>query len=631
VRSHGEIPEFRRRYRYLVVVVITAVLILIGRFWQLQIVDGDHYRKQAKHYLRQLALPPVRGLISDRRGQVLARNRPAFDVYLIPKYFDGSIVERLVRELSLKPREAVELQRRLDHLQRRGIKKPWRILVDVSRDHVAHLEMHKAQIPGINVVLSSQRHYLQGNLAAHVLGYMNQIAPAELARDGKENYQPSDYVGRTGVERKFEALLRGRSGFEPIVVDYRGHRQKGELAQSLLAGRSRQEPRAGYNVVLTVDIELQRIVERALSRHPAGAAVVVEVETGRILASASHPAFDPNIWTGRLSASEARRSIDDPHRPLIDKVYQEHYFPGSIYKVVSAVAAVESRTRKWEQELKCKGWYHFGRRTFRCAHAHGKVNLHEAIVGSCNVFFFQLAEEVGMDAIAKYARLFGLGATTGIGLNGEVSGFIPTKAWYQNRKQPFRVGYTLNAAIGQGNTKTTPIQIAMLYAAIANGGTLYLPQILERVETLQGRAIRRFEKRVRRKLDISPRTLARLRDALEGVVNDRDGTAHDARIDGLSVAGKTGTAQVSRRAKDKTVWQQDHAWFAAYAPAKAPQIAVVVLIEHGGRAAKVAAPVAMKIISGYFKQLGPAERGKPSTASSELEFPRRSPTKARSW
>jgi penicillin-binding protein 2 len=287
---------------------------------------------------------------------------------------------------------------------------------------------------------------------------------------------------------------------------------------------------------------------------------------------------------------------------MLDKVYREHYFPGSTYKVVSAIAALEEDLIDREEKIKCVGWHRFGRRNFRCSHAHGKVAMHGAIVGSCNVYFYTLAEQVGMNLIARYAHMFGLGAPTGIGLNGEVSGFVPTKAWYKRRGQPFRIGFTLNAALGQGNTKATPVQIASLYATIANGGRLYLPQIVERIETAEGEEVLRFRPRLRRRLPVSGETLAFIRRALAGVVSEPEGTANESRLEDIRVAGKTGTAQVGRQVKrDKMIWLGDHAWFAAYAPADAPEIALAVLIEHGGRAARVAVPVAMEIIEGYFK------------------------------
>jgi len=333
---------------------------------------------------------------------------------------------------------------------------------------------------------------------------------------------------------------------------------------------------------------------------------VLEVETGRVLGSVSKPAFEPNLLTGRVSKEEAERLVNDPYRPLLDKVFRENYYPGSTYKVIPAIAGLEEHLVNPEDKVNCKRVHTFGRRSFKCTHTHGKVNMEQAISQSCNVYFYTIAETVGMEAMSHYARLFGLGAPTGIGLNGEVGGFIPTKDWYVQRKQPFRVGFTLNSAIGQGNVKTTPIQIASLYASIANGGRVYLPQIVERIDTTEGLAVQGFSPRVRRVVPLQPSTLALIRGGLYGVVNEEKGTGSAARVEGITVSGKTGTAQVAKRLKKgKTIYLEDHSWFAAYAPSEHPEIAVVVLVEHGGRAAKVAAPVAAEVIRDYFRYVAP--------------------------
>jgi len=607
INPHGEIPEFRRRYRYLVVVVGLVFLLLLGRLWQMQVIQGGEYRKKSENnFVQVLRIPTVRGLIFDRRGRPLVTNRPSFDVYVTPRFTNSATLERLAEELALPPDVAKALSQKLQQVAGPKRYDPQLVLRDISRDQMAHVEAHKEELPGVSVVARAHRNYIHGNLAAHALGYLNEISGEEIARDKDRHYQPGDLVGRFGVERMYEAHLRGVAGREQVVVDARGRRKTGADVADLLRGERRVEPKPGHNITLTIDIEVQRLVERSLRAYPSAAAVVLEVPTGRILASASKPAFEPNLLTGRLSADEAQRLVDDPYRPLLDKVFRENYYPGSTYKVIPAIAALEEHLVNPDEKVNCKGAHSFGRRSFRCSHAHGKVALSEAIVESCNVYFYTLAEAVGMDAMAHYARLFGLGAPTGTGLNGEVAGFIPTKEWYVQQKQPFRLGFTLNSAIGQGNVKVTPVQVASLYATIANGGTLYLPQIVERVENSDGLLIQSFSPRVRRQVPLKPATLTLVRDALHGVVNEEKGTGSSSRLEGVEVSGKTGTAQVSRRLrKGKTIWLEDHSWFAAYAPSDRPAISVVVLIEHGGRAAKVAAPVAMEIIRDYFRYVAP--------------------------
>ncbi len=607
---NGEIPEFRQRYRYLVGVVLISFTIIIGRLWQLQVMSGEQYQEQSEdNFVQELRISSVRGLVMDRKRRPMAENRPTYNVYVTPRFATDQSLEQLIQELSLAPQRADALATRV-RKARKGKARYQQILVkrDISRDQLARLETHKERLVGVRTMSRAQRHYGHGNLAGHVLGYMNEITGRELKWDKFTDYRPGDMVGRSGVERMFEDQLRGVPGEERIVVDARGRRKRGPEVVELLGSNRRREPKPGHNLVLTIDIEVQRLVERALRRHSAAAAVVLEVHTGRILASASKPAYDPNLLTSRINLKDARRMLTDPLRPMLDRVVREHYFPGSTYKVITATAALEEGKATLTEKLKCKGWHRLGKRNFRCSHAHLSVELHESIVGSCNVYYYTMAERVGMDKLAHYARMYGLGAPTGVGLNGEVGGFIPTKAWYKRRKQPFRIGFTLNAGIGQGNVKATPLQIVSVYAAIANGGDLYLPQVVERVETSSGKLVEKFTPRVRRRVKIKPEHLDAIRKGLLGVVNEEDGTAYDARPrnSSLLVAGKTGTAQVSRRIKKgTTIWLGDHAWFAAYAPAEAPKIAVAVIVEHGGRAAKVAAPVAMEIIKGYFRYVEP--------------------------
>lgn len=606
MKYHGEIPEFRARYRYLVIVVIFTFLILLGRLWQLQIVRGDYYRKRtADNFVQEVRIPTVRGLIFDRHGNRMVSNRPSYDVYVTPHFVTDRTIERLATGLALDAERADRLRRRIEKIK--GKRRFQRILVlrDISRDQLAWFETHSRSIKGFNALAVSHRNYEHGNLAAHLLGYMNEVNTKELRKDKEHQYQPGDLIGRFGVERMYEAHLRGAVGRERIVTDANGIRKNEEIADQLIPeDKRRVEPRPGHNITLTIDLDLQRLVERALRRYPSGAAVVVEVNTGRILAVASRPAFDPNVLTGRLSASEHRRLLNDPHRPLLDKVFRENYFPGSTYKVITAIAGLAEDDMTWDEKIQCKRFYVKYRVPKRCSHAHGMTDLHQAIAASCNIYFYTAAERIGLDTLARYARLFGLGASTGLGLNYEVSGFIPTKEWYEKQKRKFRVGYTLNAAIGQGNVKVTPIQIAMLYATIANGGKLYLPQIVEKITTEKGTVVQQFIPRIRRKIVLKDGIFEKLRHALTAVVEDKEGTAYKAYSnESLSIAGKTGTAQVVKRGKKKGAQHNDHAWFAAYAPSDKPEIAVVVLIEHGGRAAKVAAPVAMKIVSDYFEQI----------------------------
>lgn len=598
------VPEFQRRMVWFVVVVVCTFLVLLGRLWQLQVVRGDQYfQKSTDNFVKEQWIPAVRGRVMDRHGELFVDNRPAFNVYVTPRYYTPEAEANLIRLLGLGESEMQVLHDKVK--APKSLQRYRSILVfeDVDRDRLALIEQARAELPGVSVSDVPHRNYPFGTLAAHVIGYMNQISDVELEERRKDGYDETDYIGRHGIEKQWENYLRGKKGVERYVVDARGQRKPEKEAEELIEGERFVPPVPGHTVVLTLDAGLQRVAERALSSHPAGGIAVVETGTGRILALVSKPAFDPNVMTGHLTRAEEAQLEADPHKPFLDKTLRQHYFPGSTYKFVTAIAALEDAAVTAEERVTCRGWHELGRHTFRCTKAHGSVAMFEAILQSCNVYFWRLAEKVGIDRLAQVARDFGFGAPTGLGLNGDVPGRVPWKAWYE-RAGGFRIGYTLNTAIGQGDTEVTVLQLAMAYAALANGGKLWVPQIVARVETAEGTRVAEYAPELRRKIAVSARTLEVIAAGLVGVVNDPRGTAFLSRLDDVQVAGKTGTAQVRKLQKQpEHGWHpyRDHAWFAGYAPAERPEIAIVVLVEHGGKGGHVAAPVAMEIIHGYLK------------------------------
>jgi penicillin-binding protein 2 len=624
------VPEYQRRMVWFVVVVACAFLVLLGRLWQLQVVRGEQYfQRSTDNFVKEQWIPAVRGRILDRRGEVLVDNRPAFHVYVTPRYYSPEAEANLVRLLGLGESEALALRAKVT--AQTSLRRYRSVLVfeDIDRDRLALIEQARADLPGVSVGDAPHRNYHAGTLAAHVIGYMNQISDAELDERRKDGYDETDAIGRYGIEKQWENFLRGKKGVERYVVDAKGQRKTDKEAEELISGERFVPPVPGHAVVLTLDARLQRIAERALRNHPAGGIAVVETGSGKILALVSKPAFDPNVMTGHLTRAEEAQMEADPHKPFLDKTLRQHYYPGSTYKFVTAIAALEEGGVSPDDRVTCRGWHELGRHTFRCTKAHGSVALYEAIAQSCNVYFWHLAEKVGIDRIAKVARDFGFGAPTGLGLNGDVPGRVPWKAWYESAGG-FRIGYTLNTAIGQGDTEVTVLQLALSYAALANGGTLWVPQIVLRVETAEGVVVADYAPVVRRKVAASARTLELVRSGLLGVVNDPRGTAFEARLDEVQVAGKTGTAQVRKLQKQPTAgWHpyRDHAWFAGYAPADRPEIAIVVLVEHGGKGGHVAAPVAMEIVHGYFQDRGdvaPHAAGvttAPEEPSEEVEEP----------
>jgi penicillin-binding protein 2 len=638
----AELPEIRRRSRYFALVVLVAFLGIAGRLFYLQVVQGDaFFRVTSDSIIHTDLLPAVRGQIRDRKGRVLATVRPSYNVYVTPRLLTADVFARLRMVLGMNGDEAIDVW---EHIQNgdptapgtggasagtanppnpHWAERPILLAEDISREAMAEIETG-VDMPGVKIVSAPRRSYPYGGLAAHVLGFMNEISADELRAKKGEGYRAGDLVGRTGIERQWDGYLRGRSGFQKFVVDRRDL-PKTDI-HDIIEGPSAQAAIAGNNVVLTLDVDAQRITERALRNASAAGAVVLDVDSGRILAMASKPSFDPNEMSGHLTPEAEQRLLADRYHPLHDKTLAETYYPGSTFKPVSAIAALEDRLITPDDKTKCHGSFEIARRRFKCTKTHLVVNLYDAIVQSCNVYFYELGARPGMmDRLAKYGTDLGLGAPTGLGLNGEEGGFLPTEEWYraQKRENPkaegFQIGQALNAVIGQGSTRVTLLQMVTLYAAIANGGKLWLPQIVERIESPEGQLLEEFAPRVRREISVAPESLAVVRQALVGVVNEPKGTAYKVHSKDIEVAGKTGTAQVHGRRGDNTGYEAgDHAWFVGFAPAGRPRIALAVLVEHGGHGGDVAAPVAMEIIHNYFDTVAPADREAP-----HLGLPRR--------
>lgn len=619
-------------------VVLLCFAALVARLVYLQVVQGEaYYQRSTSNFIKERDWPAVRGQLRDRKGRILVENNPAYSVYVTPQFATSDSLARLRRHLDLSEEQYSALLDRVA-ARRHGKERSQMFLAmeHLTRDQMALLETDKPELHGIDLVSRSHRSYPHGALGAHLLGYLNQVGPSELGPDPAHSpggratpaYRPGDSIGRSGIERLMESTLRGIPGYEKIVVDAYGRkktdRELGELAQ-LLPPDLRREPVPGHHVVLSLDADLQRIVERALSRHHSAAAAVVETDTGKVLALASHPSPDPNQLSGRLSHAEAQRLQSDPFRPLLDKALRESYYPGSTFKIVPALSALEERLIDPNTRIPCHGRYELGRHVFRCMKSHGPVNLHEAIAQSCNVYFYHLAEKVGLERMAQMASAFGFGQGLDLGM-GEASGFMPTLEYYK-KNGGFRGGYALNTALGQGAVRASVLQLALAYAALGNGGKLYQPLLVERIEKPSGEIVEQSQPRLRGVLPVSSDSLERMRRALVDVLADSKGTAASAYSPSLAVydiAGKSGTAQVRKNRRGSAPgWDtgNDHAWFVGYAPSHKSRIAVAVLIEHGGLGGHVAAPTAIDIIRGYFDEVSPEDRPKPFIATSPTPQP----------
>jgi len=638
VSSRSELSEFRRRYRWMRVFVVLTFAVFVGRLVQLQIIRGPELRGESiDNIVRTVSIPAVRGRLFDDKGRLIATSMPSHTLVVTPFYFDmGKGFARLVQLLGLEEEEADAIGRRIS--ERLADPKDMRkfqqitLLERISTEQLAAIKAHEDELPGVEIVDVPVRYYPYGTMASHIIGYMNEVSAEDIEKAGEveDPYRAGDRMGRAGLERSFEADLRGVRGWRKKVVDARGLPISRESSNAVLPESEVQEARAGNDITLTIDAALEKIIEEALGGNPSGAVVVMDIHSGRVLAAVSKPSYDANKMTNGLSAEEYKSLVDNPFRPSIDKVAFENYFPGSVFKPFTAMAALEDGIITPDDVIHCSGFHELGRRTFRCPHPHGDLNVRNALVQSCNVFFYNLAEMAGIDRIAGMAKEFGFGEKTQIGYLKESPGLIPTRAWFDEKfPGQFRIGHTLNTAIGQGNVKVTLMQIAAAYSALANGGVLYKPQVVRRIETPDGDVVKEFHPEIRRRTSVSPKYLDLIMDALTGVVEEDKGTAHSARSDEIRVAGKTGTAQVAKRARKETdslerfyYLNRDHAWFAAVAPAEAPEIAIVVLVEHGGAGGEHAAPVGVEVARRYFQEIAPRHE-EPLIADQSTAVPKR--------
>jgi penicillin-binding protein 2 len=565
--------------------VAAAFLVIVGQLWYLQVLEGGHFRDASdKNRLRVRPIAAPRGILFDRHGLPLVDNRPAFTLSLIPREMDrpDAILGRVSTLLHIPYDEL------LDAISRVSADSfvPVRVRRGLTMEEVAKIEEWKPELPGVIVEVEPQRAYPTSTFAAHLLGYVRE-ANEEQLKQGR--FRRGDMVGQNGLERLLDEFLRGRDGGERIEVDAMGRPIR--LVQ-------KTEPLPGAQVITTIDRRIQEAAERAMDGH-AGAVVVMDPRTGDVLAMVSTPAYAIDRFTGAIDRAAWMKVLQDPSHPLLNRTIQTQYAPGSVFKIVVAAAGLQEGTLTPMDRVHCAGEFHLGAWTFKDwkEGGHGTVDLHRAIAQSCNVFFYQAGLKVGASAIAQYATAFGFGQSTGIDLAGEKFGLIPRPRADRRGRKTWNAGETVNMSIGQGAILVTPMQVARFMAAIANGGVLWKPRLVQRIERLDRGQVWSDPGRVTGHVELSPMVLAFLRQALWSVVND-GGTGGAARIPGLDVAGKTGTAQMI--AKSKAERGEDHAWFASFAPVKDAEVVVVVLVERGGKGGQVAAPIARTILNAIF-------------------------------
>ncbi len=564
-------------------------------------VEGEELQERSDHNrLRLQDLPPWRGMIMDRNGQVLVANRPSYDLVVVME--DVTDIPLLARRLGkLLHLEAKNVQAQLEAARTSGLAQV-RVKGDLSWDEMALVETFQPEMPGALIQVQPKREYRQKGRACHVLGYLGEITESQMKSGRFPNYKMGDALGKCGIEAAWEKYLRGQRGYRRIEVDAYG-RELGQL--------DRQFPTPGGNVVLTLDSRLQQEAEDCLAGK-AGAIVALDPRSGKILAMASSPTYSPEAFERGLTSYEWQTLSKRKDHPLENRVIKGQYPPGSTFKIVMATAALEEKVVTPSTTFDCTGTMPFGQHEFHCWRkgGHGTVNLHRALVESCDIYFYQVGRRLGIDRIAKWSKLFGLGSPTGLHLDREMPGLVGSPAWKLARfHKPWHEGDTLSVAIGQGYNLATPLQMAQVVEAIANGGRIYEPRLVEKVDSPAGEVIFQPAPVLKSQMHISPGTLDQVRKGLSGVVNEERGTGRGAQIPGLEVAGKTGTAQIVTLEKEKrerdrrgktSYHYENHAWFVAFAPVEDPEIAVAVLVEHGGGGGAVAAPLARRIIAAYF-------------------------------
>ena len=609
-----ESPLIESRFLWSNIFLIGIFALLTVRLWYIQIYKGETYRRISENNrIRRIEVPAPRGMIFDRYGSVVLGNRPFFDLVYIPQYVkDTETTLKILSQLLHEPTANFERMLRANRGRPKFL--PTTLKRNLSIHEVSLIEANKVFLPGIEINVAPRRDY-KDHTPAHIVGYMGEISSKALKvwndKEPENPYLPGDLIGKQGLEYRWESLLRGKRGYRLIQVDAFGRQT------SLFEFEGWHLPIRpavpGSDLILTLDMELQKAAEKAF-QGKYGAVVVLDPQTGEILALISSPGYNPAIYQEGLSVDKWQSLISDPFKPLFDKTTGGSFPPGSLYKPVVAFAALGEGIIKANSTFQCGGAFELGRDVFHCHHrgGHGQVDLRKALIKSCDIFFYNVGVELGADKIAKYAMDLGLGDKLGVRLNKEDPGLIPTNAWKKmTTKVPWALGDIPPLSIGQGANLLTPVQIASLYATIANGGKIWRPFVVRKVVNHVGETVLEHKPELLHTSElISQSQFKLMRNMLRDVVMSSEGTGRRARVAAADVAGKTGSVQVvslkknrSRKTSTVSMKWQEHAMFAAFSPVENAKIAVAVVSENDrvGGGGSSAAPVAKKIIEAFWR------------------------------
>jgi len=584
--------------------VALVILMLIG-FWKLQVVQSGHFADLAeRNRIRFIPIIAPRGAMLDREGRVLVDSYPSFSILLLrdePKLLEKSLPQ--IEEGLGITRE--DLQQQLEAAKFEPKFQPVVIKPAASEADIAFVESHRADLPVLELMMVQRRRYPHGEMLANTVGYVGEVSPQELEKsDGR--YRPGDIVGKAGLEREYNDTLEGTDGMRRVVVN-----SVGKAMRTL----DDLEALPGKPIQLTIDYDLQSVAESDFATKQ-GALIAMDAHTGEVLAMVSRPTFDPNDFAIRIPPKEWATLNTDPQTPLLNRAIQAQLAPGSVFKVVMATAMLESKAIPASFTVYCPGFATFYGRVFHCDHAHGEVDLHKGIVASCDVYFYNVGKALGIDRISFYAKGLGLGQRTGIDLPGEEPGLVPSEEWSQRvNHHKWYPGSTISVAIGQGAVMVTPIQLARMITAVANGGNLIQPHLLKNATGLKTGSF-----------PLSEETVEKVTDGMWGVVNEPDGTTSGlVKLQNIDFSGKTGTAQVQSFDLQRKLGKhlKENGWFVGYAPRRNPDIVVAALVQAGGWGSTSAAPIVRDVVKAYYDKKNSrtqqtAENANPSTVTRPL-------------
>lgn len=610
--------HYEGRFVFCHLVIFVFFLIAGARLVYLQVIRGESFRAfSAVHTMKEIRVPASRGVIFDRNRVPIAENRPSFDLAIVPQEIID--IEKTKATLSkVAGVDPEEVEQKWKKNRKSPSYYPIVVASDIPYDTAVHIRALKSvddessedgfDFRGIEVSARPLRSYPQGPIAAATLGYIGEVSEKDLARFKKDQpgrYVLGDLVGASGIEKTWENLLRGHDGYQQKIVDAVGREV---LNEDLTAFLTEEEAVHGINLILTLDSRLQRLAEEKYEGK-AGGLVALDPRTGGILAMVSSPTYDPSALVANVSHGYWAKLVADPRNLLLNRATQGTYPPASTYKLVTALAGLEEGVIKPNDTIPCHGGLKYGGRLFKCWNkgGHGAIAVGKAIASSCDTFFYQVGLRLGVDRLAKYAKMFGFGSKTGVDIDGEKGGLIPTSDWkLRVFKQEWQAGENISISVGQGYNTVTPLQNAVMVAQMATGRKI-VPHILQAVEDDEGTANREPLPTEGERLPVSEESLNVVRKGMFGAVNTGDGTAHRLASKDFIMVGKTGTAQViseEGKARAKGINTEDHAWFVAYAPYEDPRIAVAAIVEHGGYGASAAAPIVKAVIEKYLDSQG---------------------------